>query len=53
MNLIRLWWTGVTHPVKAFVLLKTRPAPAWGFWMVLVFNLLISGTTILGQQFPL
>ena len=46
MNLLRLWWTGVTHPVRAFGELPSRPAPAWGFWVVLVFNLLISATTL-------
>jgi hypothetical protein len=47
MNLFQLWWTGVSHPAKAFDELRSRPAPIWGFWVVLVFNLLISATTLL------
>jgi len=49
MNLLQLWWTGVTRPARAFDALKSRAAPAWGFWVVLAFNLLISATTILVQ----
>jgi hypothetical protein len=47
MNLLRLWWLGVTRPARAFDELRSRPAPAWGFWVVLAFNLLISATTLL------
>ena len=49
MNTFHLWWTGVTCPAKAFDVLKSKPAPVWGFWVVLVFNLLISTTTLLVQ----
>jgi hypothetical protein len=49
MSIFQLWWTGVTRPVKAFEELKMKPAPTWGFWVVLVFNLLISITTLLVQ----
>jgi hypothetical protein len=49
MNLPHLWWTGIVHPTKAFDELKAKPAPVWGFWVVLVFNLLISATTLLTQ----
>ena len=47
MNLFQLWCTGILHPGDAFYELKSKPAPAWGFWVVLVFNLLISATTLL------
>ena len=46
MSLIRLWWKGVARPGQAFLELKSRPAPAWGFWVVLTFNLLISATSL-------
>ena len=42
MNLVELWWTGVTHPRRAFDELGSRPAPQWGFRVVLIFNLAIS-----------
>jgi len=48
-SLFRLWWSGVTAPSRAFEELKSKPAPKWGFWVVLVFNLLISLTTLLAQ----
>ena len=47
MNLIQLWWTGVTSPRRAFAEIRSRPAPQWGFWIVLVFNLAISVTATL------
>ncbi len=47
MKLFQLWRLGVTHPARAFDELRSRPAPAWGFWVVLTFNLLISATTLL------
>ncbi len=54
MNLLHLWWTGLTSPRRAFAELHSRPAPQWGFWVVLVFNLAISATTLvrylLGQD---
>lgn len=46
-SLIKLWWNGVTRPVRAFETLPVLPAPQWGFWVVLVFNLLVSATTLL------
>ena len=48
MTTFQLWWTGVTRPAKAFEELKSKPVPLWGFWVVLVLNLLISATTLLG-----
>jgi len=50
MNLLRLWWAGVTTPRRAFEELKNKPAPSWGFWIVLIFNLLISLTTLLALE---
>ena len=47
MNLLQLWWMGFAHPRRAFVALQSKSAPSWGFWVVLVFNLLISATTLL------
>ncbi len=49
MDLFQTWIAGVARPVRAFEGLRARPAPAWGFWVVLVFNLLISATTLLAQ----
>jgi hypothetical protein len=46
MNLYRLWFAGILHPTQAFEDLKTRPAPQWGFWVVVILNLLISATTL-------
>lgn len=46
MNLFQFWWLGLTHPGQAFRELKSKPAPAWGFWVVLVYNLLISSITL-------
>jgi len=47
MNLFQLWWLGLTHPERVFGELKSKPSPTWGFWVVLVYNLLISSTTLL------
>ena len=46
MNLYRLWIAGMLHPAQAFEELKARPAPHWGFWVVLILNLLISITNL-------
>jgi hypothetical protein len=46
MSLFQFWWMGLAHPGRAFEVLKAKPAPAWGFWVVLGFNLLISSTTL-------
>ena len=42
---IQLWWLGVRRPGRAFEAIRDRPAPAWGFWILVVFNLTISLTT--------
>ena len=45
MSYMRLWWQGVIRPGEAFEAIREKPAPAWGFWIILVFNLAISLTT--------
>ena len=47
MNLYRLWIEGCLHPTRAFEELKTRPAPQWGFWVVVNFNGLIAVTILI------
>ena len=42
MNLVELWWTGVTSLQQAFDEPGAKPAPQWEFWVVLIFNLSIS-----------
>ena len=49
LALPRLWWRGVVNPPRAFEELIHKPAPLWGFWVVLVFNILISATTLLAR----
>lgn len=49
MNLLRLWWTAVVRPGRAFAEVGRRPAPLWAFTVILAFNLLISLTTTLGR----
>lgn len=50
MNLFELWWTAVTHPARAFEEVKRKPAPTWGFRVVLCFNLMISLTSLLALE---
>jgi hypothetical protein len=59
LSLPRLWLLGVTHPARAFDALRAKPAPQWGFWVVVAFNVAISCTTLLalyllgrGPQLP-
>jgi hypothetical protein len=47
LNLLELWWAGVVHPAQAFEEVRKKPAPAWGFRVVLLFNLVISLTSLL------
>lgn len=42
---IYLWWLGLVRPGEAFEAIRDRPAPSWGFWIVVVFNITISLTT--------
>ncbi len=46
MSLLRLWWAGVVWPRRAFAELLTRPAPQWGWKVVLACNLAILPTTL-------
>ena len=47
MNLMRLWQIGLLHPARAFDAIRSKPAPQWGFWIVVFFNVIISLVTIL------
>lgn len=48
-TIFQLWWLGISHPNRAFDAIRTKPAPAWGFWILVVFNLAISLTTDLAR----
>lgn len=48
-TIFQLWWLGILHPSRAFDAIRTKPAPAWGFWILVVFNLAISLTTDLAR----
>lgn len=49
MDLVRLWWSAVAHPSRAFAEVLRRLAPGWAFKVLLVFNVLISLTTNLAR----
>jgi hypothetical protein len=49
LHLVQLWWQGIISPRRAYDELRSKPAPQWGFWVVVTFNLLISATTLLAQ----
>jgi len=51
MSLVRLWWTAMVRPARAFEEVKKKSAPLWAFRMLLVFNLMISLTTNLARLF--
>jgi len=36
MSFLRTWFTAIVSPVRSFDALKSRPAPLWGFWAVLI-----------------
>ena len=36
MNFVQLWLLGLINPSRAFDELRQKPAPAWGFWAILV-----------------
>ena len=48
-NIIHLWWLGVAHPTLAFGAIRHKPAPAWGFWIFVIFNLAVSLVTDLAR----
>lgn len=47
---LRLWWAGTTRPHRAFEALRTLPAPAWGFRVVVAFNVAVSLTSLLALE---
>jgi multisubunit Na+/H+ antiporter MnhF subunit len=49
MGLVRLWWTAVVRPRRAFEEVAVKPAPGWAFKVVLSFNVLITLTTTLAR----
>ena len=36
MSFIQVWLLGIVNPSRAFDELRTKPAPAWGLWAVLL-----------------
>ena len=48
-TILQLWWLGVSRPNRAFDAIRAKPAPAWGFWILVGFNLAISLTTDLAR----
>lgn len=49
-TLLRLWRLGTFRPRRGFDALRDVPAPAWGFRVVLAFNLAVSATSLLALQ---
>jgi len=49
-TLLHLWQLGTFRPHHAFDALQAMPAPAWGFRVVVAFNLTISLTSLLALQ---
>jgi len=47
MAFFRLWLRGITNPRAAFDELGQKPAPAWGFWAIVVRFVITSLTSIL------
>jgi len=47
MSFFRLWFLGIINPSEAFDQLRKKPAPAWGFWAILVRFIVTSLTSIL------
>lgn len=47
MNLARVWLLGLINPSRAFEELKSKPAPIWGLWAVLIRFVATSLTTVL------
>ena len=46
MSYARLWWLGVSRPGQAFDAIREKPAPAWGFLIIVLFNIAISLTDL-------
>lgn len=49
-HLVDLWWSGIVRPQRAFDALRALPAPAWGFRVVVTFNVAISATSLLALR---
>jgi len=47
MGFFRLWFLSIINPSGAFDQLRKKPAPAWGFWAILVRFVVTSLTSIL------
>lgn len=47
MKFVQVWLSGLINPSQAFEELKSKPAPMWGFWAVLIRFVATSLTTIL------
>lgn len=47
MNFVQIWLLGLINPFRAFEALKSKPAPMWGFWAVLIRFVVTSLTTTL------
>jgi len=51
MSFVQVWFSGLINPSQAFEELKSKPAPMWGFWAVLIRFTTTSLTTILALYF--
>jgi Yip1 domain len=47
MNFVQLWLLGILHPSRAFEGLRSKPAPSWGLWAILVRFVGVSLTSYL------
>ena len=49
MTFLQVWFSGLINPSRAFDELKSKPAPIWGFWAVLIRFAVTSLTTTLAS----
>ena len=47
MDFLHVWVLGIVSPHRSFEELKSKPAPMWGFWAVVIRFVFTSLTTIL------
>lgn len=47
MNFAQVWFLGIVNPFRSFEELKSKPAPMWGLWAVLIRFIVTSLTEIL------
>jgi uncharacterized membrane protein HdeD (DUF308 family) len=47
MSFLRVWFLGIVNPSGMFGELKSKPAPKWGLWAVLIGSIVSSLTTFL------